>query len=67
MGECEKYPSTLERYQQRFSRVLALIEARSEEPLSLEALSDLASGTCMRTGCPRAARKPGISRCSCSA
>jgi AraC family transcriptional regulator len=43
MDACEKLPATLERYQQRFSRVLALIEARSEEALSLEALSDAAS------------------------
>jgi AraC family transcriptional regulator len=43
MGECEKFPSTIERYQQRFSRVLELIEARSEEPLSLEVLSGAAS------------------------
>jgi AraC family transcriptional regulator len=43
MGECEKFPSTVERYQRRFSRVLALIEARSEESLSLETLSDAAA------------------------
>jgi AraC family transcriptional regulator len=43
MGECEKFPSTLERYQDRFARVLELIEARSEEPLPLEALSNAAS------------------------
>jgi AraC family transcriptional regulator len=43
MDACEKLPSTLERYQQRFARVLELIEARSEEPLSLEALSDAAA------------------------
>jgi AraC family transcriptional regulator len=43
MGECEKFPSTVERYQQRFARVLALIEVRSEQALSLEELSGTAS------------------------
>lgn len=43
MDACEKLPATLERYQQRFSRVLELIEARSEEALSLDDLSDAAS------------------------
>src|SRR5690349_17467342 len=43
MGECEVLPSTFERYQQRFSRVLAHIEARSEEQLSIEALSGIAA------------------------
>jgi AraC family transcriptional regulator len=43
MGECEKIPSSFERYQQRFARVLALIEARSERALSLDDLSEAAS------------------------
>jgi AraC family transcriptional regulator len=43
MGECEVLPSTFERYQRRFSRVLAHIEAHSEELLSLEALSGIAA------------------------
>jgi hypothetical protein len=41
MGSCEKILSTVERYQQRFARVLAHIEANSETPLSLDALSGL--------------------------
>ncbi len=43
MGECEKLPSTFERYQQRFARVLAHIEANTENPPSLEALSGIAA------------------------
>jgi AraC family transcriptional regulator len=43
MGACENIPSTVDRYQQRFARVLAHIEANSETPLSIEALSDLAA------------------------
>jgi AraC family transcriptional regulator len=43
MGECENLPSTFERYQQRFARVLAHIEAHSEESVSLEALSGIAA------------------------
>jgi AraC family transcriptional regulator len=43
MGECERLPSTLERYQQRFGRVLEFIESRSEQALSLDALSAVAS------------------------
>jgi AraC family transcriptional regulator len=43
MGECERLPSCVERYQQRFARVLALIESRSDEALSLETLSEAAS------------------------
>jgi AraC family transcriptional regulator len=42
MGSCEKILSTVERYQQRFARVLAHIEANSETPLSLDALSGAA-------------------------
>lgn len=43
MGECEKLPATVERYQQRFARVLAHIEANSETPLSIDAMSDIAA------------------------
>jgi AraC family transcriptional regulator len=43
MGECEQLPSTLERYQQRFARVLAHIEANSETALSIQELSDIAA------------------------
>jgi AraC family transcriptional regulator len=43
MGECERLPSTFERYQQRFARVLAHIEGHSEESLSLDELSGLAA------------------------
>ena len=43
MGECEVLPSTFERYQQRFARVLAHIEAHSEESLSIDALSGIAA------------------------
>jgi AraC family transcriptional regulator len=42
MGSCEKILSTVERYQQRFSRVLAHIEANSETPLSIDALGAVA-------------------------
>ena len=43
MGECEKLPSTVERYQERFARVLAHIEANSETPLSIDDLSGIAA------------------------
>ncbi len=43
MGECERLPTTYERYQQRFARVLAHIESHSEESLTLERLSELAA------------------------
>ena len=43
MGECEKLPATLDRYQDRFARVLAFIEARSEQALSIDELSDIAA------------------------
>ena len=43
MGECEKLPSTAERYTERFARVLAHIEANSETATSLDELSDLAA------------------------
>ena len=43
MGECEKIPSTLERYQKRFARVLAHIESNSETPLSVDRMSELAA------------------------
>jgi AraC family transcriptional regulator len=42
MGSCEKILSTVERYQQRFARVLAHIEANPESPLSIDALSKVA-------------------------
>jgi AraC family transcriptional regulator len=42
MGSCERILSTVERYQQRFARVLAHIEANSETPLSIDALSAVA-------------------------
>jgi AraC family transcriptional regulator len=43
MGECEQLPSTVERYQERFARVLAHIEANSEATLSIEGLSGIAA------------------------
>jgi len=43
MGEAETLPSTFERYQERFARVLAHIESRSEEALTLEELSGIAA------------------------
>src|SRR6187549_4011988 len=43
MGECEQLPSTVERYQERFARVLAHIEANSESALSIDALSGIAA------------------------
>ena len=43
MGECEQLPSTFERYQQRFARVLAHIEANSEGALSIDELSGIAA------------------------
>ncbi len=43
MGECEKIPSTMERYQERFARVLEHIEAHSEEALSIATLSGIAA------------------------
>jgi AraC family transcriptional regulator len=43
MGECEQLPSTFERYQQRFARVLTHIERRSEESLSIDELSGIAA------------------------
>jgi AraC family transcriptional regulator len=43
MGECETLPSTVERYQERFARVLAHIEANSESALSIDALSGIAA------------------------
>ena len=43
MGECEKLPSTFERYHQRFARVLAHIEANSEAALSIDELSGIAA------------------------
>ena len=42
MGECERLP-TIERYQERFARVLARIEASSETPLSIDELSGIAA------------------------
>jgi AraC family transcriptional regulator len=43
MRECEQMPATLDRYQQRFARVLSFIEARSEQPLSIDELSNVAA------------------------
>jgi AraC family transcriptional regulator len=43
MGECEQLPSTFERYHERFARVLAFIEGRSEESLSIDELSGIAA------------------------
>ena len=43
MGECEKLPSTEERYTERFARVLAHLESHSEEAASLDALSGIAA------------------------
>ncbi|MEO8064205.1 MAG: AraC family transcriptional regulator [Pseudomonadota bacterium] len=42
MGECEKLP-IMEQYTARFSRVLAHLEAHSEEAASLDELGDLAA------------------------
>jgi AraC family transcriptional regulator len=43
MGECEKIEPAVERYQERFSRVLAHIEANSESALSIDDLSGIAA------------------------
>ncbi len=43
MGECERLPATVERYQTRFAQVLAHIEAHSETALSVERLSRIAA------------------------
>ena len=43
MGECEKIPSTIERYHERFARVLAHIEVHSESSLSIDDLSGVAA------------------------
>ncbi|HEU4781495.1 MAG TPA: AraC family transcriptional regulator [Steroidobacteraceae bacterium] len=43
MGECEKLSGTVERYQERFGRVLAHIEMYSEIALSIDDLSSIAS------------------------
>ena len=43
MGECEQLPSTVERYRERFARVLARIEANSETSLSIDDLSGIAA------------------------
>jgi AraC family transcriptional regulator len=43
MGECEKLPSTIDRYQARFARVLEHIEANSESALSIDALCGIAA------------------------
>jgi AraC family transcriptional regulator len=42
MGECEKLPA-MDRYTERFARVLAHLETHSEDDASLEALSELAA------------------------
>jgi AraC family transcriptional regulator len=43
MGECEKMTGTVERYQERFARVLAHVEANSETALSIDDLSSIAA------------------------
>jgi len=43
MGECEKFPSTVERYHERFARVLTHIEYHSDTALSIDDLSDIAA------------------------
>ena len=43
MGECENIPSTVERYRERFARVLAHIEGQSESLLSINDLSGVAA------------------------
>ena len=43
MGERERLPATIERYQDRFARVLAHIEANSEQSLSIDELSGIAA------------------------
>lgn len=43
MRECQQLPASVDRYQQRFARVLAFIEARSEQALSIDELSDVAA------------------------
>jgi AraC family transcriptional regulator len=43
MGECEMLPSTMERYIERFARVLAHLETHSEHATSLDELSALAA------------------------
>ena len=43
MGECEKLAGTVERYQERFARVLAHIEANSETALSTDDLCGIAA------------------------
>src|SRR6188508_2640029 len=43
MAECEQLPATQQRYEERFARVLAHIEARSEQPPSIDELSGIAA------------------------
>lgn len=43
MDGCEHLVGTIDRYQQRFARVLAHIEVNSETPLSIDDLSDVAA------------------------
>jgi AraC family transcriptional regulator len=43
MGECEKFPPSHQRYEQRFARVLAHIESHPDETVSIEALSAVAA------------------------
>jgi AraC family transcriptional regulator len=43
MAACEETSSTPERYRVRFARVLAHIEARSEDALSIDELADIAA------------------------
>src|SRR5689334_398183 len=43
MAECKRLPTTLERYEKRFARVLAHIESRPEEMPSIQALSEVAA------------------------
>jgi AraC family transcriptional regulator len=43
MRACERIPDTADRYQRRFAQVLAFIEARSEQALSIDELSAVAA------------------------
>lgn len=43
MGECEKLPATLDRYQARFARVLAYLEAHPGQTPSIDELSGIAA------------------------
>lgn len=43
MRECEQLPAPVDRYQRRFAQVLAFIESRSEQALSIDELSEVAA------------------------